>query len=83
MVPRLAMSIVVDKWRRGVFSGDTSAKDYNAAWWAPRQQYQGLSPSVTRTEDDFDAGMFFHISFNVPCDRYFDGVLRHPGATFP
>jgi len=71
MIPRLAMSIVVDKWRWGVFSGDISAENYNAAWWTLRKKYQGLFPPTPRSEDDFDAGMFFHISYNVPYDRYF------------
>lgn len=32
-------------------------------------KYQGLSPPVARTEDDFDPGAKFHIPANVPYVR--------------
>ena len=45
--------------------------DYNKAWWALREQYQGVAPPVGRTEADFDPGAKNHIPANVPYARYF------------
>ena len=39
--------------------------DYNAAWWALREQYQGVAPPVARTEADFDPGAKYHIPGNI------------------
>lgn len=36
-----------------------------------REKYQGLSPSVMRSEDDFDPGAKYHTIANVPYIRYF------------
>jgi peptidyl-dipeptidase A len=74
-IPRLAMAIVVDMWRWKVFSGEITPEEYNAGWWDLRHRYQGLSVPVPRSEDDFDAGMFYHVSFNVPFDRYFIAMV--------
>lgn len=70
-IPRMAMSIVIDQWRWKVFKGEIRPDRYNEGWWDLRQSYQGLSPPVPRTDADFDAGMFYHVSYNVPYDRYF------------
>jgi peptidyl-dipeptidase A len=70
-VPQLAMAIVVDTWRWKVYSGDISPDHYNEGWWQQVHKYQGLTAPAVRTEKDFDAGMFYHISYNVPFDRYF------------
>jgi len=67
----LPFSLVVDQWRWQVFSGEISPENYNAAWWALREQYQGVTPPVGRTEADFDPGAKFHIPNNVPYMRYF------------
>ena len=74
-IPRLAMAIVVDTWRWKVFSGEIPPERDNAEWWALRRKYQGVSPPSTRTEEDFDAGMFYHVSHNIPYDRYFTALL--------
>lgn len=74
-VPRLAMAIVVDTWRWKVFSGEIPPERYNAEWWALRRKYQGVSPPSPRNEDDFDAGMFYHVSYNIPYDRYFTALM--------
>ena len=70
-IPQLAMAIVVDLWRWGVFSGEIKPERYNESWWNLQRNYQGLAPPIARDESDFDAGMFYHISNNVPYDRYF------------
>ncbi|HUR40898.1 MAG TPA: M2 family metallopeptidase [Verrucomicrobiae bacterium] len=62
---------LVDQWRWKVFSGETSPVEYNAAWWKLRAHYQGVSPPLARTEEDFDPGAKYHIPGNTPYTRYF------------
>jgi peptidyl-dipeptidase A len=62
---------LVDQWRWQVFAGEIKPENYNAAWWQLREQYQGVSPPLARTEDDFDAGAKYHVPANVPYTRYF------------
>jgi peptidyl-dipeptidase A len=67
----LPFGLVIDKWRWQVFSGKINPADYNKAWWALREQYQGVAPPITRTEGDFDPGAKNHIPGNVPYARYY------------
>ncbi|MEO6579705.1 MAG: M2 family metallopeptidase [Sphingomicrobium sp.] len=60
----------VDKWRYGVFDGSIAPTAYEAGWTKLRQQYQGITPPVPRTEADFDPGAKFHIPANTPYARY-------------
>jgi len=62
---------LIDEWRWGVFSGDVSPENYNAAWWDLRLKYQGIAPPVERSEADFDPGAKYHIPANVSYTRYF------------
>lgn len=62
---------LIDEWRWQVFSGEVQPGDYNAAWWKLREQYQGVSAPVARTEEDFDPGAKYHIPGNTPYTRYF------------
>jgi peptidyl-dipeptidase A len=62
---------VIDEWRWQVFSGQVTPENYNAAWWALREKYQGVRPPVARTEADFDPGAKYHIPGNTPYTRYF------------
>ena len=62
---------LVDEWRWKVFSGEVTPDNYNAAWWALRQQYQGITPPVERTEEQFDPGAKYHIPANTSYTRYF------------
>jgi peptidyl-dipeptidase A len=62
---------LVDQWRWKVFSGEVAPADYNAAWWKLREQYQGVSSPVARSEEDFDPGAKYHIPGNTPYTRYF------------
>jgi peptidyl-dipeptidase A len=62
---------LIDEWRWGVFSGQIKPADYNKAWWELREKYQGVSPPVARTEEDFDPGAKYHIPGNTPYTRYF------------
>jgi peptidyl-dipeptidase A len=62
---------MIDEWRWQVFSGQVTPENYNAAWWALREKYQGVRPPVARTEADFDPGAKYHIPGNTPYTRYF------------
>ncbi|MEI2788476.1 MAG: M2 family metallopeptidase [Steroidobacteraceae bacterium] len=62
---------MIDEWRWQVFSGQVKPENYNAAWWALREKYQGIRPPVARTEADFDPGAKYHIPGNTPYTRYF------------
>jgi peptidyl-dipeptidase A len=67
----LPFGLLVDKWRWGVFSGETPTTGYNKAWNDLRLQYQGITPPVARSEQDFDPGAKYHIPGNTPYMRYF------------
>jgi peptidyl-dipeptidase A len=67
----LPFGYLVDQWRWKVFSGEVAPGDYNSAWWALREKYQGVSPPAPRTEQDFDAGAKYHVPANTPYARYF------------
>ena len=62
---------LVDQWRWKVFSGEITPEQYNAGWWKLREQYQGVSPPLARSEEDFDPGAKYHIPGNTPYTRYF------------
>ncbi|MFZ9887916.1 MAG: M2 family metallopeptidase [Myxococcota bacterium] len=62
---------LIDEWRWDVFSGKTSPANYNQAWWALREKYQGVHSPLPRSEADFDPGAKFHIPANTPYMRYF------------
>ncbi|MBA3511642.1 M2 family metallopeptidase [Sphingomonas sp.] len=67
----LPFGLMVDRWRWGVFSGETTPATYNQAWTDLRLRYQGITPPVTRAATDFDPGAKFHIPGNTPYTRYF------------
>jgi peptidyl-dipeptidase A len=62
---------LIDQWRWQVFSGKVKPEDYNKAWWALREKYQGVAAPNERTEEDFDPGAKYHIPANTPYTRYF------------
>jgi peptidyl-dipeptidase A len=67
--------LLMDKWRWQVFSGEVEPDEYNDAWWALREQYQGIRPPVERSSDHFDPGGKYHIANNVEYTRYFVGHI--------
>ena len=67
----LPFGLLVDQWRWEVLSGRVKPEDYNKAWWALREKYQGVRAPVERTEADFDPGAKYHVPANVPYTRYF------------
>ncbi len=67
----LPFGLMVDKWRWNVFRGETTPEEYNASWVALREQYQGITPPVSRPDDAFDPGAKYHIPGNTPYLRYF------------
>jgi peptidyl-dipeptidase A len=67
----LPFGLLIDQWRWDVFAGKTAPGDYNKAWWALREKYQGVAAPVARSEQDFDPGAKYHVPANVPYTRYF------------
>lgn len=61
---------LVDQWRWKVFSGEITPAQYNTAWWQLRERYQGVSPPLARSPDDFDPGSKFNIPGNTMYVRF-------------
>jgi len=61
----------VDKWRWQVYGGQVKPADYDKAWWALTEQYQGVSRPAPMAEGGFDAGAKFHVASDTPYARYF------------
>ena len=70
-VPGLPWTVLVDKWRWGVFDGSIPVEQMNKGWTDLRLQYMGVVSPVPRSEEDFDPGAKFHIPGNTPYARYF------------
>jgi peptidyl-dipeptidase A len=62
---------LIDQWRWDVFSGKVKPDQYDAAWWALRERYQGVARPVPGGAADFDPGAKYHVPANVPYTRYF------------
>lgn len=67
----MPFGLMVDRWRWGVFNGETTPAEYNDAWSANMLRYQGLVPPGPRPDDAFDPGAKYHIPGNTPYTRYF------------
>jgi peptidyl-dipeptidase A len=61
----------VDKWRWQVYGGQVKPADYDKAWWALTEQYQGVSRPAPIVDGGFDAGAKFHVASDTPYARYF------------
>jgi peptidyl-dipeptidase A len=67
----LPFGLLVDQWRWKVFNGEIPPAQYNAAWWALREKYQGVAAPGPRPADAFDPGAKYHVPANTPYTRYF------------
>ena len=67
----LPFGYLVDKWRWEVYSGKVKPADYDKAWWALREKYQGISRPAPMEANGFDAGAKFHVASDTPYARYF------------
>jgi peptidyl-dipeptidase A len=67
----LPFAYKVDKWRWQVYGGQVKPADYDKAWWALTEQYQGVSRPAPMLEGGFDAGAKFHVASDTPYARYF------------
>ncbi len=67
----LPFGLLVDQWRWKVFSGEIPPDRYNDAWWALREQYQGIRAPGPRPAGAFDPGAKYHVPANTPYTRYF------------
>ncbi len=70
-VVAIPWTLMLDKWRAGVFNGEIEETDLNKTWWRMREEYQGIAPPNDRTEDFFDPGAKYHIPGNTPYTRYY------------
>jgi peptidyl-dipeptidase A len=61
----------VDKWRWQVYGGQVKPADYDKAWWALTEQYQGVARPAPLADGGFDAGAKFHVASDTPYARYF------------
>ena len=64
-------ALMLDKWRAGVFNGETEQDELNQSWWDLRESYQGIKPPSKRSEEYFDPGAKYHIPGNTPYTRYY------------
>ena len=67
----LPFSLMVDRWRWEVQSGQITADQYNDRWWQLAKQYQGITPPGVRPANAFDPGAKYHVAASVPYTRYF------------
>jgi len=67
----LPFAYLVDKWRWDVYSGKTKPADYDKAWWALREQVQGVKRPAPMEAGGFDAGAKYHVAADTPYARYF------------
>lgn len=67
----LPFGFVVDTWRWKLFRGEIPEENWNTEWWNMRKDYQGISPALPRTSDDFDPAAKYHVVADTPYDRYF------------
>lgn len=61
----------VDKWRWQVYAGQVKPADYDKAWWALTEQYQGVARPAPMVDGGFDAGAKYHVASDTPYARYF------------
>jgi peptidyl-dipeptidase A len=59
----LPASLVVDKWRSRVFSGQLTPQKYNQTWWDLREKYQGITSPITLKQSDFDPSLVSNIAY--------------------
>ncbi len=65
----LPFGYLLEKWRFEVFRGRINETSYNREWWLMRENFQGVTAPVKRSEEDFDPGCQFHIAGFVPYNR--------------
>nr|KAG5696164.1 hypothetical protein BaRGS_026523 [Batillaria attramentaria] len=76
-LPPLVMSNVTSGWQSRVLGSQRSSptRIWNSAWWSLRCEQEGVSPPVTRTTVDFDAGASSSVLSNVPGQRLVKTVI--------
>jgi peptidyl-dipeptidase A len=67
----MPFAYLVDKWRWDVYSGKTKPAQYDEAWWALREQYQGVKRPAPLSASGFDAGAKYHVPGDTSYARYF------------
>jgi peptidyl-dipeptidase A len=67
----MPFGLLIDRWRWDVFAGKTKPGEYEKAWWALREKYQGVKRPVADDGDSFDPGAKYHVPGGTPYTRYF------------
>ncbi|CAH2237878.1 angiotensin-converting enzyme-like [Pararge aegeria] len=68
-VAYLPFAFMVDQWRWSVF--EDGVQNMNARWWQMKLRFQGVTPPIGRTEDDFDPGSKYHVISDQEYIKYF------------
>ncbi|XP_062580181.1 angiotensin-converting enzyme-like [Saccostrea cucullata] len=74
-VALLPYAYAIEYWRWSVFREQLPPSEYNKKWWDFRCRYQGISPPVKRTKEDFDPGAVHHVATNQPFIKHFISVI--------
>tara|TARA_B100000795_G_scaffold74328_1_gene52678 strand:- start:21298 stop:23112 length:1815 start_codon:yes stop_codon:yes gene_type:complete len=70
-VVSIPWTLMLDKWRSGIFTGEITKENLNSSWWELREKYQGITSPMERGEEYFDPGAKYHIPGNTPYTRYY------------
>jgi len=71
----LAHAYAVNRFQLGILNG-TFTDDFNYHWWNLRSEIEGVKPPLLREKDtDFDAGVEFGLTQNVPAIGSFAASL--------
>ena len=65
----LPYALVMDAYVQGLYNGSIPESKANEGWWRMRQNLQGISSPIQRSEDDFDAGAKVHFAMGIPYFR--------------
>lgn len=68
-IPEIPFSLLIDKYRWKIFSGEIPVEKLNEAYWEMNRLYRGVVPPAERSEGYFDAGAKFHIPDGTPYIR--------------
>lgn len=72
---RMAIDYTVDQWRHEVFQGQVQTHNLNRRYWQLMVRIAGVTPPMTRSENQLDALSNWHVASDEPMDTYFTGQI--------
>uniref|UniRef100_A0A5S6QW86 Angiotensin-converting enzyme n=1 Tax=Trichuris muris TaxID=70415 RepID=A0A5S6QW86_TRIMR len=75
ILPSLTYAYVMDLYRWQIMDGTIAMSQVNNAWWALKNEYQGIAPPELPSSGSFDAGAEYPIVHNVPQIQHFFGQI--------